>query len=137
MGSHFQFHEFQFTNGYCGPYLLNTSEAFQGFSISRIEPVPVKLLKYKSLEKFNLFQQLKINGFGSHQHISISQESVPQLVHTDMLGNVAHKQRACGQRVKVLQHVLIGGGVRTATPTMGRRKGRGRSLLVVSSRRKL
>ena len=48
---------FHFINGFNGPYLSNTCEAFQDFIIiiSRMEPLLAKFLKYKSLENFHLY----------------------------------------------------------------------------------
>ena len=40
----------------------------------------------------------------TYQDIAISEEGISELVHTDVLGDVAHKERACSQWIQVLSH---------------------------------
>ena len=39
----------------------------------------------------------------TYQDIPVSLEDIPQLIHTDVLGNVANKERPCGLGINVIR----------------------------------
>ena len=68
----FHFKNFNFTNGSWGPILAK-------YYISRIEPVPAKFLKIKSLENFHLYgiQKLAQNMYTTKKLLTLCKSPCP------------------------------------------------------------